>query len=170
MTHTQEAAQKVILTAAHSDFERGLNAYAFFKVHDHSTGEDLVQDTFLKTWKYLVKGGRIEVMKAFLYHILNHLIVDQYRKHTTTSLDVLVEKGFEPVAVDSNRFLNVLDGKAAVLLIERLPLTYQRVMRMRYVQDLSLGEMSLVTGQSRNTVAVQVHRGLAKLKLLHNHA
>src|SRR3989344_2906449 len=142
MTQIQEAEQKEVLTLAHRDFEKGLSAYAFFKVGDRAAGQDLVQDTFLKTWKYLAKGGKIEVMKAFLYHILNHLIVDQYRKHTTTSLDVLVEKGFEPVAVDSNRFLNVLDGKAAVLLIERLPLTYQRVMRMRYVQDLSLGEMS----------------------------
>jgi DNA-directed RNA polymerase specialized sigma24 family protein len=47
---------------------------------------------------------------------------------------------------------------------------YQKVMRMRYMQDLSLAEMSLVTGQSRNTIAVQLHRGLAKLKLLYNHA
>jgi RNA polymerase sigma factor (sigma-70 family) len=109
-------------------------------------------------------------MKAFLYHILNHLIVDQYRKHKTTSLDVLVEKGFEPAVADAGRFLNVLDGRAAILLIQRLPFTYQKVMQMRYVQNLSLREMSDITGQSRNTLAVQVHRGLAKLKLLHNHA
>ena len=42
-------------------------------------------------------------------------------------------------------------------------------MKMRYIQDLSLKEMSLLTGQSRATLAVQTHRGLAKLKLLYNH-
>jgi DNA-directed RNA polymerase specialized sigma24 family protein len=40
-------------------------------------------------------------------------------------------------------------------------------MRMRYVQDLSLKEMSLLTGQTENTVAVQAHRGLAKLRVLY---
>lgn len=38
---------------------------------------------------------------------------------------------------------------------------------MRYVQDLSLAEMALVTGKSKNTMAVQAHRGLAKLKQLY---
>jgi RNA polymerase sigma-70 factor (ECF subfamily) len=107
-------------------------------------------------------------MKAFLYHVLNNLIVDQYRKHKTTSLDTLLEKGFEPSVSDSGRLFNVLDGKAAFLLIQSLPKKYQKVMRMRYVQELSLKEISLITGQSKNTIAVQVHRGLAKLKLLYN--
>ena len=168
MTQTQEIKRKAILTEAHHDFEKGLNAHAFFKLHDRAIGENLVQDTFMKTWKYLVKGGKIDTMKAFLYHILNNLIVDEYRKRKTTSLDVLLEAGYEPV-VDhpEERLINTLDGKAASLLIARLPSNYQRVMRMRYMQDLSLGEMSHLTGQSKNTMAVQVHRGVEKLKVLY---
>lgn len=169
MTPKQKTKQQDILTGAHHDYEKGLNVHAFFKVHNHAIGEDLVQDTFVKTWSYLVKGGKIDIMKAFLYHVLNNLIIDQYRKHKTTSLDDLLEKGFEPSAGDSARLFNVLDGKTALILIQRLPKTYQKVMRMRYVQDLSLKEMSLITGQSKNTLAVQIHRGLAKLKVLYNH-
>ena len=108
------------------------------------------------------------IMKAFLYHVLNNLIVDEYRKRKAISLDVLFEKGFEPSNDDSGRVLNILDGKAALLLIQRLPVKYQKVMRMRYVQDLSLEEMSLITGQTKNTLAVQAHRGLEKLKLLYS--
>lgn len=166
----QEAQRQKVLSTAHNDFAKGLNAHAFFKIHNHATGEDLVQDTFMKTWSYLVKGGKIDVMKAFLYHVLNNLIVDEYRKRKTSSLDVLLEKGFEPGKDHSERLFNVLDGKAAVLLIQKLPERYRKVMRMRYVQDLTLAEMSLITGQSKNTMAVQVHRGLEKLKLLYDHA
>ena len=158
------------MTLAHTDYEKGLNLHAFFKTHNHATGEDLVQDTFRKTWIYLVRGGEIVVMKAFLYHILNNLIVDEYRKHKTTSLDLLQEKGFEPTktthTAQSKQIFNFLDGKAALLLIQRLPVSYQKVMRMRYVQDLTLQEMSLITGKSKNTIAVQVHRGLKKLRML----
>jgi len=157
-----------MLTVAHGDYERGMNSYAFFKVGSRATGQDLVQDTFTKTWRYLVKGGKVYLMKPFLYHILNQLIIDEYRKCKTSSLDVLLEKGFEPGLDDSERAVNTLDGKAAMLLIQYLPIKYGEVMRMRYAQDLSLKEISLITGQSRNAVAVQVHRGLAKLRKLYN--
>src|SRR3990167_10456636 len=170
MTSEQETQQQAIMTTAHYDYQKGLNAHAFLKIHDHAMGEDLVQTTFMKTWVYLVRGGKIEMMKAFLYHILNNLIIDEYRKHKTTSLDVLLEKGFEPSIDDSKGLFNILDGRAAILLIGKLPLKFQKIMRMKYVQDLSLQEMSLITGESRNSMAVQVHRGLAKLKLLYNHS
>lgn len=169
MTPKQEKDTQAVLTAAHYDYEKKLTTHAFFKVHDHAIGEDLVQDTFMKTWSYLVKGGKIDTMKAFLYHILNNLIVDEYRKRKTTSLDIILEKGYEPSEDNSERLINALDGKSAILLIQQLPKKYQKVMQMRYIQDLSLKEISLITGQSKNTIAVQVHRGLEKLKLLYKH-
>ena len=167
MTPQEKTERSIILTTAHRDFEKGLNTYAFWKVRNHAMGEDLVQDTFVKTWSYLVKGGKIELMKAFLYHVLNHLIVDEYRKRKTTSLDDLIEKGFEPAAEIEESLFNVLDSKALLVLIKQLPVKYIKVMRMRYIQDLSLKEMSLITGQSKNTIAVQIHRGLEKLKALY---
>ena len=39
-------------------------------------------------------------------------------------------------------------------------------MKMRFVQELTLKEISLITGQSENTISVRVHRGVQKLKLL----
>ncbi len=168
MTPKQEAVRHAAFTLAHQDFEDGLNKHAYFKLNNHALGEDLVQDTFIKTWKYLLRGGKIDVMKAFLYHVLNNLIVDEYRKKKFSSLEGLMDKGFEPSSKSSGRFFDILDRKAGLLLIARLPVAYQKVMRMRYVQDLSLEEISLVTGQSKNAIAVQAHRGLEKLKVLYN--
>jgi len=98
---------------------------------------------------------------------LNDLVIDDYRKKKTTSLDILLEKGFEPGDNPSVTICNALDGKAAVLLIEQLPQKYQKIMRMRYIQGLTITEVSLLTGQSKNTVAVQSCRGLEKLKFLY---
>ncbi len=168
LTQEQKNKRSETLTLAHQNYEKVLNSHAFFKVNDHAVSEDLVQTTFLKTWSYLVKGGKIDVMKAFLYHILNNLIVDEYRKHKTTSLDCLIEKGYEPKDANSNRLFDTLDGKAALLLIQHLPEKYQKVMRMKYVQGLSLKEMSLITRQSKNALAVQLYRGLEKLKVLYH--
>lgn len=164
----QETALQTTLATAHKEYAKGLNTYAFYKVHNRELGEDLVQDVFLKTWLYLVKNGKIDLMKAFLYHVLNNLVVDHYRKRKTTSLDVLLDKGFEPSVDESARLFNTIDGKAALLLVGQLPEKYQKVLRMRYVQTLTLKEIATLTGQSANTVAVQIHRGLTKLRSIYN--
>src|ERR1035437_6161483 len=97
MTSQQTIEQQAILSIAYRSFQKKLNSHAYFKVGDRFLSEDLVQDTFMKTWSYLVKGGRIEIMQAFLYHVLNAKIIDHYRKkNRTSSLDTLIENGFEP--------------------------------------------------------------------------
>jgi DNA-directed RNA polymerase specialized sigma24 family protein len=57
MTLKQEEEQQAVLSGAYYEHSKGLNSYAFFKVSDHMVGEDLVQDTFIKTWNYLLKGA-----------------------------------------------------------------------------------------------------------------
>lgn len=157
-----------VLTRAHDDFSRGLSRYAHLKIYDIATGDDLVQTTFMKTWQYLQKTGKIELMRAFLYHVLNLLIIDEYRKKKTVSLDLLTEEGLELEAINSENIYNVIDGKALALLIQKLPEKYRSAITMRYTNDLSLKEMSVITNKSQNTMSVQVHRGLAKLRLLSN--
>jgi DNA-directed RNA polymerase specialized sigma24 family protein len=80
---------------------------------------------------------------------------------------VLLKKGFDPAVEDFKRFFDVIDGKTAIVLINSLPEPYQKIMKMKYIKDLSIAEMSLITGQSRNVIAVQAHRGLEKLKVLY---
>lgn len=163
--------QKVKLTLAYNEYKKCLSSYASFRVSNSALTDDLVQDTFIRTWLYIAKGGEIVKMKAFLYHVLNGLIVDEYRKRKNLSLDTLIENGHEPVIenTESESNLNVFDGKIAVLLISHLPRNYQKIMRMRYVQDLSLSEIASITGKSKNAMAVQAHRGLEKLKILYFH-
>lgn len=167
MDHDQISEQQVALTEAHLHYEKALKAHAYYKVNNQMLSTDLVQDTFIKTWDYLAKGGKIETMKAFLYHVLNNLIIDEYRKRKTNSLDVLLEKGFEPKFDQTENLLDYLDGKKAVLLIKKLPKAYQKAMQLKYTKGLSLKEISAQTGQSKETVAVQLHRGLKKIKDLY---
>ena len=101
------------MTDAYNDFEKGLNKHSYFKVNNRELGENLVQDTFLKTLRYLTIGGKINTMKAFLYHTLNNLIIDEYRKNKkTVSLDVLIEGGFDWGDEGAENILNVLDAKS----------------------------------------------------------
>jgi RNA polymerase sigma-70 factor, ECF subfamily len=167
MTQQQLKTQQALLSMAHSEYRKQLKRYSLSKVSNPQLAEDLVQDTFLRAWNYLLKGGKVDTMKSFLYQILHRLIIDEYRRgKRTSSLDDLVEKGFEPSqsGEEFEHISNVLDGKAMMLLINKLPDRYRKVLTMRYVDNLTIEEMAARIGQSKNTVAVQIHRGLVKLK------
>lgn len=158
-----------LFTEAYRNHSEELRRYARTMVSDAEVSEDLVQDVFVKMWLYLERRGEIVSVRGFLYHVLNNLIVDRYRKHKTWSLDSLVEQGYEPRADDtSERLADMFDGRLVFGLIDRLPATYQDVLRMKYAGHLSYGEISALTGRERNTIAVQIHRGLMKLKELYN--
>ena len=78
-----------------------------------------------------------------------------------------MEKGLEPGFDHVDRLVNFIDGKAAFLLIEKLPVKCREIIRMRYAQSLSIEEISAITGQTKNAIAVQSLRGLARLRILY---
>jgi RNA polymerase sigma factor (sigma-70 family) len=161
-----DARREALFSMAYREYLQELIRHARSMIDSRELSEDLVQDVFVKMWLYLVRGGKIEKTRAFLHHVLNNVIVDTYRKHKTSSLDALLEQGHEPSSDDYDRLYDIIDGKNAFQLIDQLPKTYQKVLRMKYGKGLSYQEISQSTGQSKNTTAVQVHRGLEKLKLL----
>ncbi len=166
---TQQIVQEQMFTAAYHEYKDALNRYAFWKLRDQAMSQDLVQNTFMKAWNYFVKGGTVYSIKSFLYHILNNLIIDEYRKHKTESLDRLVEKReIEELQTNpSDHFMDVFDARVTNLLLTKLPEKFQKIVRMKYLKELSLNEISSLTGQSKNAIAVQAHRGLKKLKSLY---
>ncbi|HEY0908054.1 MAG TPA: RNA polymerase sigma factor [Candidatus Paceibacterota bacterium] len=167
MTLAEKTYFEILLNQAHTTFKKDLQRYALSKIGNKALSEDLVQDTFVKTWAYLAKGGKILFMRAFLYRILNNLIVDEYRKRKTVSLDAMFNDGFEPAVDDAEALMDAADGKRALEVVNELPEKYQSVMSMRFEKDMSLEEISAVTGQSKNSITVQVHRGLKKIKSIY---
>jgi RNA polymerase sigma-70 factor (ECF subfamily) len=161
-----EVAKHEIFVQAYGDYEKSLLRRSFFKVSNKALAEDLVQTTFLKTWEYMAKDGKIDSMKAFLFHALNNLIIDEYRKEKPVSLDILTEAGFQLAIDNSDRLFNIIDGKTAMVLIPLLTDRYREVISMRYAEDMTLKEIANATNQSKNTVAVQIYRGVEKLAIL----
>lgn len=165
-----DAKNQALFNMAYREYGQELIRHARSMIDSREVSEDVVQDAFVRMWIYLVRGGKVIKMRAFLHHVLNNVIVDLYRKHKSLSLDVLVDQGKEPSIDESERLFDILDGRSAFMLIDRLPSTYQKVLRLKYGSGMSYQEISRETGQSKNTTAVQVHRGLEKLKTLYEHA
>jgi len=155
-----------VLIRAYKDHEKDLLRRSFSKLSDQEIADDLVQTTFLKTWQYLLKDRKVKHMRGFLFHILNNLIIDEYRKKRPLSLDTLQESGFEIVFDDTERLLDQIDGKTAILLIPLLKEKHREVVSMRFEEEKTIKEIADATKQKNNTVVVQIRRGIDALAVL----
>ncbi len=170
--------EKAFLEAfeAHAD---ALFRHAYFRLSDRERAHDLTQDTFLKAWDYVAGGGTIKQYKSFLYRILHNLIIDEYRKKKSSSLDALLEDETVANAVEAEMAEgSVRETEEAfdeMVLVEKirsripeLPDDYRVALTLRFIDGLSTGEIAQTVGVSENVVSVRIHRGVAKLRTLCN--
>ncbi|OHA33555.1 MAG: hypothetical protein A2928_01585 [Candidatus Taylorbacteria bacterium RIFCSPLOWO2_01_FULL_45_15b] len=136
-----------------------------FKISHAERSKDLVQETFTKCWEYISQGKEVKNLKAFIYKIANNLIIDEYRKKKSISLDFLREGGFDAVAKDEdNRIVENAERENVSKIIDRLPSKYRDVVTMRYVDGLTPGEIARVIGETENTVSVRINRSIKKMR------
>jgi len=151
---------------AFAEYKDALLRYCGFKIRNVALREDLVQETFLRAWKYISLGKTIENIRAFLYRVLGNLIIDEYRKGVREdSLDRLRDEGFDPGADYSDKWIDEIDGAEAVKMLTQVPDPYRKVLLLRYVRGLSIDEISAKIKESKNNVAVRAHRGLELLRV-----
>lgn len=155
---------------AYDSYADALFRHCYFRIYDKERARDLVQDAFTKSWEYILKGGDIINIRAFLYKVLNHLIVDESRKKRTFSLDELNENGFDPPANPNER--NVLEKqielKKLMELMDKLSEDKRQLIVMRYVDGWGPKEMAEILGESENVISVRLHRALKELKKIFN--
>jgi len=138
--------------------------HLYFRLSNREKAQDLVQETFAKTWVCVRDGKEIKNLRAFLYKVANNLIIDEYRKKKAVSLDVLRLEGFDPpdghfdTAVFRAEFANALK------FVNRLEVKYKQVVIMRYVDSLSPREIAEKIKETENSVSVKINRGLSKIK------
>src|SRR3990167_9783866 len=77
---------------AYQQYVDAIYRHCYFRVYNKDLAEDLTQETFIKTWKYIAEGKEIKNIKAFLYRVAVNLIIDNSRKKIALVLDEVKEK------------------------------------------------------------------------------
>lgn len=151
---------------AYEKYSDAIFRYCWSQTSNRETALDLSQETFTKTWEYLAQGKEILQMKAFLYRVALNAIIDYRRKHKAQSLDQMTEEGFDFKEENDSaeRNQSAFDNKKAIELVNQLDDKYKDVLMMRYVDEMSITEISEITGESENNISVRIHRGLAKME------
>lgn len=149
----------------YDEWSDDLFRYAIFRVSNREVALDLVQDTFTKSWEYISSSDKkVKNLRAFLYKVLKNLIIDHYRKKTSESLDNLMEEGFDFGYDDTEKIELQSVGEHIWDKVDELEEKYKEVILLRYMNDLSITEISEIIKESENNVSVRIHRGLTKLK------
>lgn len=158
------------------EFEKAYEQYAdaifrhcFMRVYERELAKDLMQETFMKAWKYYEEQGAngIDNLRALLYKIATNLIIDHVRKPSskrTDSLEDMVEAGFEPGEDKSHKLKDELDAKDALKVLAYIKPEYREVLELRYLNDFSLKQTASILGISENLVSVRLNRALQDLK------
>ena len=148
---------------AYDTYADALFRHCYFRVFERERAKDLVQEVFMRTWEYIVKGNSVKNIRALLYRIANNIIIDEWRKKKAVSLEALQEQGFQPQA-SSRPMEVVMEGKEAVLILQKVEPLYREVLVMRYIDDMSPKEIAEVLGVTADVVSVRIHRGLEKVR------
>lgn len=156
---------KEIFMKSYEEHSDAILRYCHFQTSNREIAIDLVQDTFMKTWGYLSDGKDIDNIKAFLYKVAKNLIIDYRRKKKTFSLDAIMETGVEFAGDDgTDDAILEFDKKFVIGKLEELDEEAREMLTMRYVNELSIKEISEATGMTANNVSVKIHRSIDKLK------
>lgn len=153
---------------AYDQYADAIFRHCYYKVSNRELAKDLAQETFTKAWGSLAKGLEIDNLKSFLYKIANNLIIDEYRKKKTVSLDVLRVGGFDIVSKDHTATIASAEHHIIRASIEKLEGKYKEVIVMRFVSDLSPKEIAEILGETENAISVRINRGLKQMRIFLN--
>ena len=147
--------------------------YIFLIVRNRELAEDIFQDTFIKAIATIQQGHYVETGKflAWINRIAHNLIIDHFRRvknENTFSADAvdyditnhssLSEKSVEDT-ISNEQVLNDV-----VHLVNQLPPSQQKVIRMRYFEDLSFKEIAEETNVSINTALGRMRYALLNMR------
>jgi RNA polymerase sigma factor (sigma-70 family) len=127
----------------------------------------------LRAWKYS-KEKKIDNIRALLYRILKNIVADKFRKKKTSSLDELLENGFQPSDREHEKIILNAESKNFVKFLESLEDNEREILIMRYIDGMGPGEIADTLSErsgwmdalSANVVSVRLNRAINKLQKL----
>ncbi|MEN9582727.1 MAG: hypothetical protein RL641_681 [Candidatus Parcubacteria bacterium] len=148
---------------AYDDYNDDIFRFVYLKTKNRDIALDITQETFTKVWEYMGNSKEIGHMRGFLYQIARNLVIDHYRKKSTSSLDLMSESGFDP-ANEEREETDHFEISEAMEIIESLDEKYREPIVLRYVEEMSVKEIAEILNEAENTISVRIHRGLEKIR------
>ena len=155
---------------AHDLYIDDIFRFIFFKVSNEEEAKDLTSEVFLKTWDYILnkKITDYKTLRSLLYKVARNLVIDHYRKKTnTTSLNYKNNKEIEIIDERQDLVKNfevISDFKEIEKKLYELKDEYREVLVLRYINELSITEISLILDKTKGNTRVLIYRALNSIR------
>lgn len=159
---TQNAAFQKLLR----DYQRPLYNHIRNIVLNHDDADDVLQNTFIKVFKYLKDFKGDSKLFSWMYRIATNeaitFINQKARRNGTTS------EALQTKAIDNLKADVYFDGNEIQIKLQKavanLPEKQQLVFKMKYFEELKYEDMSEILGTSVGALKASYHHAVRKIE------
>ena len=134
---------------------------SFLIIKDEVEAEDVVQETFVKVFKYIKRFKAESSLYTWIYRIAQNIIKDKLRGqiYTTPYEDNEIDfKTPEDIIIDN------VHREILRLELDNLSFIYKQVLVLFYFDDLTIKEIAQILDEKEGTVKSKLSRGRKLLK------
>ncbi|HVY17694.1 MAG TPA: sigma-70 family RNA polymerase sigma factor [Rhodopila sp.] len=135
---------------------------------NHADAEDVVQDAYLRAFRYFdaFRGANFRV---WLLTIVRNAFLDWIKDNRSSRLvfqsaDETIEAEPDPQPNVEAMLLERVDSETLTTLVEQLPAEYREVLVLREIEDLSYKEIAAITELPPGTVMSRLSRARTALR------
>jgi len=182
MYTTDEELVKVYLDGDKENFDEIVNRYLkmiynfiYRFVGNEKLAEDITQETFIKVWKNLKKFDTTKSFKTWVYSIAKNTAIDYLRKRKDIPISMFDNESGKNIIEDTltdeelkadEIYIMAENKKQVESVLTKLSAIQKEVVILKYVNELSLSEVSEALNIPRETIKSHHRRALIKMKKL----
>ncbi|MGA9117065.1 MAG: sigma-70 family RNA polymerase sigma factor [Bacteroidota bacterium] len=158
-------------TSRHREFENAmvphmdlLYSYAFYLTNDRDQASDLMQDTYLKAYRFFDSFEQGTNAKAWLHRIMRNTYINEYRRLRRMPEIIPYDEQITPsrMTQQGGEFATRLDAGSLddemAAALGALPEKYRSVVVLRDIEDLPYEEVAEALEIPIGTVRSRLHR------------
>ena len=142
-------------------------AYTYYRIGNAQDAEDITARSFYQAMTNLHRyTSRGVPFSAWLFRIAHNLVANWHRdssRRQTFSLDAIVDTPDTSISL-SERAEDNDDAQRLWSVVRRLPPERQQLLVLKFVDELSTGQIAMIMGRSEGAVKALLHRTLVALR------
>ncbi len=159
--------KNIIIERLYRDHKDHVYNFVARMANDPELALDITQQTFVKALSDK-NVSQIANPKAYLFTIARNTLFNEFKRKKASSLEA-IEDATDFEAIDESENIHetteLQDIQAKVeKSIKRMPAKIKELMILRYTEDLTIKEISVVTGRTLSDVKVNLHRARIKFE------